>query len=81
MGHERSDSRGKFPSAQQQSENCGRKNFEIFSKSDHWRSAEDSCSHHRWLDEETTNEHRQELVEWVAAVAATLGTKTLMQQY
>ena len=56
-----------------------RKDFENFPKSDHRLSMEDSCSHHRWLDRETTDEHWQELVEWVAVVAAAMGTKTLMQ--
>ena len=57
-----------------------RKKFENFSKSDHRRSTEDSCSHCLWLDGETTDEHQQELVECVATIVVAVGTKTPMQQ-
>ena len=57
-----------------------RKKFENFSKSNHQRSVEDSCSHRRWLDGETTDDNWQELVEWVVVVAAVVGTRMLLQQ-
>ena len=56
------------------------KKYEKFPNSGHRRSVEYSCSHRRWLDGETTDEHQQELVEWVATVTTVMGTKTPMQQ-